>query len=344
MHNIKNLMKYLLNMKKLRKKFNLMILLCVTGIFLLGCEFFALSFAPKKQPLKNNTELTKHAHKVFWETLHKGDYLNISKPMTLLKALYLQDPHNAKVAAHIGFLHAWRLSERQRLENIPPQITDDVVLARKFFGEAVKLDPKDARYLGFHSSMLMTEGNIHNDEYLIRKGYFQGMDSIDSWPQFNLFTIGYTMSSKDYNDPRFTEALEMQWKNIEVCIDGKIDRQNPDLSKYFHLEISEKREHYKRACWNSWIAPYNFQGFFMNLGDMIVKKGNSETAKKIYQIAKTQSDFKTWPYKDVLIRRIANSEKNVEQFRQKIQNSEIIKENAIMLNTPFSCTGCHEKG
>ena len=65
------------------------------------CEFFALSFAPKKQPLKNNTELTKHAHKVFWETLHKGDYLNISKPMTLLKSSYLQDPQDAEVTACI---------------------------------------------------------------------------------------------------------------------------------------------------------------------------------------------------------------------------------------------------
>jgi len=326
------------------KHYNLVIVIGVTCMFLIGCEFFALSFAPKKRAINNNSELTTHAHKVFWETLHKGDYLNISKPMTLLKASYLQDPHNAKVAAHIGFLHAWRLSERRRLDNIPPQITDDAVLARKFFGESVKLAPKDARYLGFHSSMLMTEGKIHNDEYLTRKGYFQGLDSIKDWPQFNLFTIGYTMSSKDYNDPRFTEALEMQWKNIEVCIDSKFDQKNPDFSNYFQLEFSEERESHKRACWNSWIAPYNFQGFFMNLGDMIVKKGDSETAKKIYQIAKTQSDFKTWPYKDILNRRIANAKKNVNQFRRKILNSENFNENTIMINTPFSCMACHEKG
>ena len=325
------------------KHFNLVIVVGVACIFLMGCEFFALSFAPEKQPLQKNSELTAHAHKVFWDTLHKGDYLNISKPMTLLKASYLQDPHNAKVAAHIGFLHAWRLSERRRLKNIPPQITDDAVLARKYFGEAVKLDPKDARYLGFHSSMLMSEGNIHNDEYLTRKGYFQGLESIDSWPQFNLFTIGYSMSLKDYTDPRFAEALEMQWENIDVCIDAKVDRKNPDLSQYFHLEFSEKRENYKRACWNTWIAPYNFQGFFMNHGDMLVKKGDPETAKKIYQIATKQSGFKTWPYKDVLIRRIANAEKNVNQFRQKINNSDKIKENSIMINTPFSCMACHEK-
>ena len=58
---------------------------------------------------------------------------------------------------------------------------------------------------------------------------------------------------------------------------------------------------------------------------MLVKKGDPETAKKIYQIATKQSGFKTWPYKDVLIRRIANAEKNVNQFRQKIKKSDNIK-------------------
>ena len=53
---------------KLRKHFNLMILVVIEGSFLMGCEFFALSFAPKKESLINNFELTNHAHKVFCET------------------------------------------------------------------------------------------------------------------------------------------------------------------------------------------------------------------------------------------------------------------------------------
>ena len=131
---------------------------------------FALSFALGKEPLENNSELANQASKVFWETLHQGDYNNISKTMTLLKAAYLQNPYDAKIAARIGFLHAWSLTERQRLKNIPPQITDNAILARKYFEEAVRLNPEDARYLGFHSSMMMSEGSIHKDVYLTRKG------------------------------------------------------------------------------------------------------------------------------------------------------------------------------
>ena len=49
----------------------------------------------------------------------------------------------------------------------------------------VRLNPNDARFLGLYSSLLMTEGSIHNDEYLTRKGYYQGLDLIDAGPQFN---------------------------------------------------------------------------------------------------------------------------------------------------------------
>ena len=79
------------------------VLLFLLLIGLSGCEFFALSFAPGKKPSADNSELANQASKVFWETLHQGDYSNISKPMILLKAAYLQNPYDAKIAARIGF-------------------------------------------------------------------------------------------------------------------------------------------------------------------------------------------------------------------------------------------------
>ena len=92
------------------------VLLFLLILGLSGCEFFALSFAPGKEPLADNSDLANQASKVFWETLHQGDYSNISKPMTLLKAAYLQNPYDAKIAVRIGFLRAWSLTERQRLK------------------------------------------------------------------------------------------------------------------------------------------------------------------------------------------------------------------------------------
>ena len=150
-------------------------------------------------PLKNRklsqSKSSIKAHQLFWKTLHSGDYSRIDQAMTLLKAEYLKNPHDSQLAAHIGFLHVWKLSERYRLKEISPSITDHAILSRKYFEEASKLSPEDARFHGFHSVMMMTEGHIHNDEYLKRKGYYQGLDSIKKkWPQFNLFTVGYVLS------------------------------------------------------------------------------------------------------------------------------------------------------
>ena len=36
----------------------------------------------------------------------------------------------------------------------------------------------------------------------------------------------------------------------------------------------ETKEGARRACWNSRIAPHNLEGFFLNMGDMLVKSGD----------------------------------------------------------------------
>jgi hypothetical protein len=63
----------------------------------------------------------------------------------------------------------------------------------------------------------------------------------------------------------------VQWHTLDKCIEGKIDRANPDYSPYMAKETTEGK---KRACWNSWITPHNLEGFFVNMGDMLVKSGN----------------------------------------------------------------------
>ncbi len=95
----KMIFKFLINMRNT-------VLPCLLILGLIGCEFFALSFAPGKVPLADNSDLANQESKVFLETLHQGDYSNISKPMTLLKVAYLQNPYDAKIAARIRFLHA----------------------------------------------------------------------------------------------------------------------------------------------------------------------------------------------------------------------------------------------
>jgi hypothetical protein len=296
----------------------------------------AVQLAPRKKAATSRSDAATKADDLFWQTFHNGEYEKIQPALEALTAAYLQTPSDAKTAAHIGWLHIWRMSERARLNSIPATSTDEAVMARKYFSEAVALDPSEARYLGFLAAATLAEGGIHKDEKLTREGYFMLRDSIRAWPEFNLFTAGYVMSPQPADSPRFREGLEWEWRNLDVCAQEKIDRANPDYSKYMS---SETKEGPKRVCWNSWIAPHNFEGFFLNMGDMLVKSGNWQTAQKIYATAKLSREYGSWKFQSVLEDRIKLAQSNVALFNARDETAK----STIMINTEFSCMGCHQQ-
>src|SRR5262245_59552380 len=202
-----------------------------------GCDRLAVWSAPAKAPSAQRSPAALEADAPFWPTLHAGAYERIPPALTALKAAYLPDPNGPVTAAHIGWLHIWRLAERARIAGGPgPEITDDAVLGRKYFEEAVRLDPREARYLGFYASLLMAEGTIHKDEKLVRLGHDTMKDAVAAWPEFNYFTAGYGPSALPYDSPRFREGLEAQWLNLDVCAGERVDRTHPDYARYLSLE------------------------------------------------------------------------------------------------------------
>ena len=242
--------------KKINKKTFLIIavlfIIAMGALVLTNTDRIAVQLAPKKQAAQSRSETATKADELFWQTFHHGEYEKIPHALEVLTAAYLETPTDAVTAAHIAWLHNWRIAERARMDAVPATITDDTMLARRYFQEAVKLDPSDAGTLGFLAGHTMAEGNLHQDEKLTREGYFMLLDAIKAWPEFNLFTAGYVMSRLPADSPQFREGLEWQWRTLDECIEGKIDRANPDYSQYMSLETREGK---KRACWNSWIAP-----------------------------------------------------------------------------------------
>jgi hypothetical protein len=328
-----------MQIKITKKTFLIIALLCIIAmgtLVLTNTDRIAVRLAPKKQAATSRSETATKADALFWHTFHNGEYEKIPRALEVLTAAYLETPTDAVTAAHIAWLHNWRISERARLDAVPVTITDDTMLARRYFQEAVKLDPSDARYLGFLAGHTIAEGHLHKDEQLTREGYFMLLDSIRAWPEFNLFTGGYVMSRLPADSPKFREGLEWQWRTLDECIEGKIDRANPDYSQYMSLETREGK---KRACWNSWIAPHNFEGFFLNMGDMLVKSGDWQTAQKIYANAKLSKEYASWKYQAVLDDRIKHAQANVAWFNA----SNGTPKASIMINSEFSCTACHQQ-
>ena len=297
----------------------------------------AVWLAPEKIAAAETAGQSKRANDRFWDALHGGRYEELPGVIEALTAAYLENPRDAETAAHIAFSHVWFASERSRLDRVPATMTEHIALARRYFAEAVRLAPTDERFKGFLASMELAEAKIHGDEKLLRRGYFNLMASVDGWPEFNLFTAGYVLSGLPFTDPMYAEAVEYQWRNIDVCVGEKFDRRGADATKYLALETTTGP---KRACWNSWIAPHNFEGFFLNLGDMLVKQGDAATARRVYAYAKLSKTYAQWPFRSVLEARIAQAEENIALFRDPKPGE---RTRTMMAHSAFSCMVCHQQ-
>lgn len=302
-----------------------------------GRASIAVWLAPGKTPSTQMSEAAKAANGKFWNAFHGGRYDDIDAVLEALTAAYLENPRDAETAAHIAFSHNWKLSEAARLDKTSARITDHIVLSRKYFSEAVRLAPKDQRVRGFHAGMELAEGTVHADEKLRRRGYFDLMAAVEGWPEFNLFTAGYIFSRLPQTDARYADGVEYQWRTLDLCALEKIDRRTAKYDQVMRLETTEGD---KRVCWNSWIAPHNFEGFFLNMGDMLVKAGDPATARRVYANAKLSRMYERWPFRSVLEERIAQADENVALFRNSRPGE---KTRTMMISSAFACMACHQE-
>ncbi len=312
---------------------------------MLGCTLSVKTVNRKKdaEEAEKTTALSTYANNYFWEQLHGGHYENLDSVLFYLSAAYNENPNHLETVAHLGFSHIWALSERRKLDTIPPTITDHGTLALKYFGEAYKLNPKDPRILGFLADLKMAVGSISDDKSLVTDGYFNGKKSIHQWKEFNYFTVGYSLSQLSHESWQFDKALEWQWKTLDECYCEKFDREHPDITKYLPMEAEEDDLKRKRACWNSWIAPHNVEGFYMNMGDMLVKDGDWQKAVEVYGLAKQIPEYESWDFKELLQKRIDSAQVNVQKFREPVlAGQNYADEDIMMIHSSVSCMACHQ--
>lgn len=143
------------------------------------------------------------------------------------------------------------------------------------------------------------------------------------------------MSTLAADSKNFKEALDWQWKTLDVCAGQKVNRKNPSFAPYMSRQTTTGP---MQACWNTWIAPHNFEGFFMNMGDMLVKRGDWQTAILIYQNARLSKTYHQWPYRKMLEKRILYAKRNVRDFNQNYPGTD----RAVMFNSGFGCMACHQ--
>src|SRR5690242_2548110 len=118
------------------------------------------------------------------------------------------------------------------------------------------------------------------------------------FPEFNSFNVWAAHNGDPKDSDTYKEALDALWQGIDACVQGNVDRTAPDLKAYRHLYTPVGR---KRVCWwDGEVAPYSYEGYLLNLGNGLVKAGQIEASKVIFEDIKYASNYASWPYRSVL--------------------------------------------
>ncbi|HEY0821204.1 MAG TPA: hypothetical protein VGD46_20665 [Rhizobacter sp.] len=256
--------------------------------------------------------------------------------LTALHGAYLADPADATTAAHIGLTQLWRVSESARNGKPDPSALASMANARRFLEESVALDATDARRQGFRASARLAEGAMHRDAGLQRLGAADLQDAVRAWPQFNLFVLARALGGAPAGSKPLQQAIDAMWQTQDMCVGGKLPRSDPDMKPYMGLET---RDGANRVCWNSAIAPHNFEGFFLEWGDLLVKSGDVALARKIYANARQSPSYGTWPHRALLEARIRDADANVARFASPPGAADHVP---IGRASPIACVSCHQ--
>ena len=149
--------------------------------------------------------------------------------MTLLKATYLQN-YNAKIAARIGFLHAWSLTERQCLKKFLHRLK-----TMQFWQKSTLKKRFDSILRILVTSDFIVPWWCRRDRFTrtcLPGRIFTGVD----WLRPGLSSTYHWLYDelKEHSDPKFREAVDMQWENIDKCINDTIYRDTPDFTLFWN--------------------------------------------------------------------------------------------------------------
>ena len=89
----------------------------------------------------------------------------------------------------------------------------------------------------------------------------------------------------------------------------------------------------RRACYSSWLAPHNVEGFFLSFGDMLLRNDQVELAQRAWQAAKMSPIYGQWKESFVL-------ENHIEEFEMLLEEEE---EAPILADSRLACVVCHQR-
>ena len=240
----------------------------------------------------------------FFDDFHASRYSLAARDAKTLDDAAAVEPYDAPVSFVRALAHVWHANESGRASNPnPAEIAAEQRVSLELLATAKANNPNDPRvdcFLGLHR---VAAGRATGNQALVKQGIASLDAAVLAWPQFSLFCRASAYDTLPASDPDYAKAVAAAYDTLDSCVGEKIDRDNPDITKYLGRATDTGPD---RACWNDWIAPHNAEGFSLYFGDLLVKQGKLAVAKIVYNNAKLIKEYPTWPYKSLLDDRLGS--------------------------------------
>jgi hypothetical protein len=275
-----------------------------------------------------------------FSAMRAGDYAGADAVIDELRAVYDEDPTDARRAFVLASAHLWRVAEARR-----DPATDAEVSAEhgpqmvRFFSEAVENEPENPYYAGFLGLVLWDSGLFGDDPELMEAGEQLIERSAAEAPEFGL--VLRILAYRDFpaGTPRFELAVESYWSWLETCFETSIDRANPDLGPLLTEErIASFSGPARKFCWETDRVPNAAKATYLSGGDLLVKQGEIEAARIMYENIEHVPGAASWPHRDVLEDRLAAD----LATRAAAYSDPDPARWPAQAKPPLSCTFCHQ--
>jgi hypothetical protein len=251
------------------------------------------------------------AKAAFWDTFGAGDMDGLPAVRDRLIAQAQAHPEDAELDRLIGQAYSGQAFDTARetnpvpLSEMPSYIHDSATYLER--ASTASADP-DTRLWNsaFYAGDVYTGGNplAPPDPEKQAEGRNIFQDVIDKWPVYGHFNRAAQFQRLPKDTADFASAVASFFSAYDDCTGTNVDHVHPDLSGMVHGGVGTTDTN--RPCGNLPHVPHNIQGEMFNFADVLVKNGQPDAARPVYEGIKQTDGYETWAYRDQVEERLAS--------------------------------------
>jgi hypothetical protein len=258
------------------------------------------------------TDANAQAKAEFWSSFGGGDMNGVVTAQSDLLSAFPSNSNDAETARLIGMSYLGLVSETTGQTSPPTQseIPTYIENAGKYLLVATQVtdDPDERTWnSAFYAGIVFTGGNPNAppDPTQQADGRAMYQAVVDRFPVFGLFNRAAQLGRSAKASADFASALDSFFQAYAICTGTNVDRTSPDISSAL-TGASQMPSTLDEPCGNLPHVPHNIQGEAFAFADMLVKNGQVDAARGVYQAIQQSDGYSTWAFSDEVGQRLSS--------------------------------------